>query len=62
MKVRDHVETFTKFFFRNDFYFSFMLGLTDFSDIAILYSRPNSCCQQNLECFDKPLFFSGLFS
>ena len=26
----------------------FMLGLMDFSDIAILCSRPNSCCQQNL--------------
>ena len=39
----------------NDFYFSFMLDLMDFSDTAILCSRPNSCCQQNPKCFDKPL-------
>ena len=51
-------------FFSNDFYFSFMLGLMDFSDIAILCGirRPNSCCQQNLKCFDKPLISLGLFS
>ena len=32
LKVRDHVKTFTS----TDFYFSFMLGLMDFSDTAIL--------------------------
>ena len=55
MKVRAHVGMFTKSFFSNGFYFSFMLGLMDFSDTAILCSRPNSCCQQNPKCFDKPL-------
>ena len=25
-------------------------------------SRPNSCCQQNLKCFDMPLLSLGLFS
>ena len=39
-------------FFSNDFYFSYMLGLMGFSDIATLRKRPNDCCQQNLECFD----------
>ena len=45
---------FTKSFFSNDFYFSFMLGLMDLSDTAVLCSRPNSCCQQSPKCFDKP--------
>ena len=40
----------------------FMLDLMDFSDIAILCSRPNSCCQQNLECFDMPLLSLGSLS
>ena len=53
--VRAHVGMFTKSFSSNDFYFSFMLGLIDFSDTAILCGRPNNCCQQNLKCFDKPL-------
>ena len=39
-----------------------MLGQVDFSDIAILCNRPNNCCQQNLKCFDEPLFSLGLFS
>ena len=48
-------------FFRNDFYFSFnLLGLIDLKDIVMLRSGPNSCCQQNLKCFDMPLL--GLFS
>ena len=29
----------------------------DFSDIVILCITPNSCCQQNLMCFDMPLYF-----
>ena len=33
-------------FFSNDFYFSFMSGLIDFSETAILCSRPNSCGQK----------------
>ena len=48
-------------FFQQLFYFSFMLGIIDFSDIAILCSRPNSCCQQNHKCFYKPLLSLGLF-
>ena len=28
----------------------------DFSDIAVLCNRPNNCGQQNLRCFDEPLF------
>ena len=46
---------FTESFFNNDFCFSFMLGLFDFSDTAILHSKPHSCCQQNPKCFDDPL-------
>ena len=49
------MENVCHFFFSDDFYFTFMLDLMDFSDIAILCSRPNSCCQQNPKCFDKPL-------
>ena len=48
--------------FSNYFILSFMLGQVDFSDIAILCNRPKNCCQQNLKCFDEPLFSSGLFS
>ena len=57
VKVRAQVGggMFTKSFLSNDFYFSFMLGLMDFSDTVILCSRPNSCCQQNPKYFDKPL-------
>ena len=32
-----------------------MLDLMDFGDVAVFCSRPNSCCLQNLECFDMPL-------
>ena len=60
LKVRAWVEIYTTFF-SNDFYFSFV-SLMDFSDVVILCSRPNSCCQQNLKCFDMPLLSSGLFS
>ena len=41
---------------------SVLSGLMDFSDIVILCIRPNSCCQQNLKCFDMPLLSLGLFS
>ena len=47
---------FTNFCFSNDFYFSFMLGLVDFSKTAILCNRPNNCCHQNLKSVDQPLF------
>ena len=55
VKVRAHLGVFTKPFFSNDFYFSFMSGLMDLSDTAILCSRPNNCHQQNPKCFDKLL-------
>ena len=41
---------------------SVLLGLIDFSDIVMLGSGPNSCCQQNLEGFDMPLLSLGLLS
>ena len=64
MKVRVHVGMFTKSFFSDDFYVSLMLGLMDFSDTAILCSRPNSCCQQNLSVLIDlyNLFSLDLFS
>ena len=40
---------------------SVLLGLIDFSDIVMLCSRPNSCCQQNIKCFDMLLLSLGLF-
>ena len=39
-----------------------MLGLMDFSDTAILCSRPNSCCQQNPKCFDDLFSLAGNIS
>ena len=38
-----------------------LLDLIDFSDIVMLRSWPNSCCQQNLKCFDMSLLSLGLF-
>ena len=43
-------------------FISVLLGLIDFSDIVMLGSGPNSCCQQNLQCFDMLLLSLGLFS
>ena len=34
----------------------------ELSDIAIQCNGPNNCCQQNLKCFDEPLFSLRLFS
>ena len=48
-------------FFSATIFISVLLGLMDYSDIVILCSSPNSCCQQNLKCFDMPLLSSGLF-
>ena len=59
IKVRARVETLINF--GNDF-ISVLLGIIDFSDIVMLRSGPNSCCQQNLKCFDMPLLSLGLFS
>ena len=61
LKVRARVETLIKLFFSMIF-ISVLLGLIDFSDIVMLRSGPNSCCQQNLKCFDMPLLSLGLFS
>ena len=60
-KVRARVETLIKHFSAVIF-ISVLLGLIDFSDIVMLHSEPNSCCQQNLKCFDTPLLSLGLFS
>ena len=43
-------------------FISVLLDLIDFTDIVMLDSGPNSCCQQNLKCFDMPLLSLGLFS
>ena len=43
-------------------FISVLLGLIDFSDIVMLGSGPNSCCQENLKCFDMPLLSLALFS
>ena len=48
-------------YFSVTIFISVMLGLMDCSDIVILCSRPNSCCQQNLKCFDVPLLSLALF-
>ena len=40
-------DVFTNFFPAMSF-ISALSGLMDFSEIVILCSRPNSCCQQNL--------------
>ena len=49
-------------FFSAMIFISVLLGLMDFSDVVILCITPNSCCQQNLTCFDMPLSSLGLFS
>ena len=43
-------------------FISVLLGIMDFRDVLILCGRPNSCCQQNLKCFDMPLLSLGWFS
>ena len=42
-------------------FISVLLGIIDSSDM-MLGSGPNSCCQQNLKCFDVPLLSLGFFS
>ena len=42
-------------------FISVLLGLINLSDIVMLGSGLNSCCQQNLKCFDIPLLSLGLF-
>ena len=61
VEVPARVETLIKHFSAMIF-ISVLLGLIDFSDIVMLSSGPNSCCQQNLKCFDMPLLLLGLFS
>ena len=58
----DTFETLIEHFFSAMIFTSILLGLIDFSDIVMLRSGPNSCCQQNLKCFDMPLSSLGLFS
>ena len=41
-------DTYHKHFFSVMIFISVLLGLIDFSDIVMLRSRPNSCCQQTL--------------
>ena len=60
LKVRARVETFQAFFSAMIF-ISVLSGLIHFSDIVMLCGRPNSCCQQNLKCFDMPLSSLGWF-
>ena len=48
-------------FFSAMIFISVLSGLMDFSDIVMLRSRPNSCCQQNLKCFHMPLLSLSLF-
>ena len=62
LKVRGRVETRLSNIFSAMIFISVLLGLMDFSDIVMLRCRPNSCCQQNLKCFDMPLLSLGLFS
>ena len=47
--------------FSSMIFISVLSGLIDFSDIVMLGSGPNSCCQQNLECVHMLLLSSGLF-
>ena len=49
-------------FFSAMIFISVLLGPINFSNIVMLCSGPNSCCQQNLKCFDMPLLSLGLFS
>ena len=55
-------EIYQSFFFSAMIFISVLLGPMNFSDIVILCNRPNSCCQQNLKCFDMPLLSIRLFS
>ena len=54
--VRAQVTTLIKHFFSAMIFISVLLGLIDFSDIVMLRIGPNGCCQQNLNCFNMPLF------
>ena len=53
------MEILIKHFFSAMVFISILLGLTDFSDIVMLRSGPNSCCQQNLKRSDMPLLSLG---
>ena len=54
-------DSYQTFFFSGMIFVSVLVGLIDFSEIVMLRSGPNSCCQQNLKCFDMPLSPLGLF-
>ena len=55
-------DSYQTLFFSAMILISVLLGLINFSDIVMLHSGPNSCCQQNFKCFDMLLLSSGLFS
>ena len=59
IEVRARVETLPNIF--SAMIISVLLGLMDFSDIVILRGRPNSCCHQNLKCFDMPYYPQASF-
>ena len=61
LKVPARVEINTNFVSAMIF-ISVLSGLMDFSEKMILCNGPNSCCQQNLKCFDMPLLSLSLFS
>ena len=42
-------------------FISVFLGLIDFSDIVMLRSWPNSCCQQNLKCLNAFIIVRVVF-
>ena len=53
------MEIYTKLFLSAMIFISVLLGQMDSSDIVILCGWQNSCCQENLKCFDMPLLSSG---
>ena len=56
LKVRARLEIYANFFPAMIF-ISNLLVLMDFSDIVILCSKPNRCCQQNLNPIQANLFY-----
>ena len=61
LEVPARVETLTNLFSAM-IIISVLLGLMDFSDIVILCSRPNSCCQQKLKVFVSLYYATFLIS
>ena len=42
-------------------FISVLSGIMDFSDIVMLRSGLNSCCQENFKCLDMPLLLLVCF-